>query len=138
MKYLDPMLVECPHCGETREYSVDDLRHFRAICLVCNHGLSEIGAQMREHEAYWGHVLDLVTFTLKLEEKLGIEYQDKEVESLKTLEQVMRLTLSKLPSDFNVDRVKQVIFETASEVGNYTASELSMGMSLREVLEKVD
>lgn len=139
MKYLDPLPVECPHCRETREYSVEDLRNFRAICPVCNYDLTSVGKKMRETEAYWAYVmLDLVDFILKLESKLPIQYEDKEVENLKTLDEVFRLTLTKLPANFNANELKQIIFETASEAGNYSVSQLNWEMNLREVLERVE
>ncbi|MCL4266567.1 MAG: hypothetical protein KJ069_25455 [Anaerolineae bacterium] len=137
MKYIDPMPVKCPHCGETRKYSVEDLRCFRVSCLVCNYDLASIGKEMRENEAYWAFVLiDLVGFVLRLEDKLHIHYEDKELESLETLEEVFNLTRTKLPSNYSIKQLKRLIFETASEVGNYSVDQLGMEMSLRGILEK--
>jgi uncharacterized C2H2 Zn-finger protein len=137
MKYINPMLVKCPHCGEIHKYSVEDLRHFRASCLTCNCDLTSIGKEMRENESYWAFVLiDLVGFVVRLEDKLHIHYEDKEVERLETLEEAFNLTCTKLPSDYNVKQLKQLIFETASEAGNYSVDQLDMEMSLRKILEK--
>jgi hypothetical protein len=139
MRYIDPSPVECPNCGETREYPIEDLRNSRATCLVCHHDFSSIGREMREREAYWAYILiDLVGFIIDLQDRLNpnIEYEDKEVENLKTLDDIFRLTLTKLPPDYNADQLKQIIFELASEAGNYTVNQLSMEMNLREVLEK--
>ncbi len=92
---------------------------------------------MRENEAYWAFVLiDLVGFVLRLEDKLHIHYEDKELESLETLEEVFNLTRTKLPSNYSIKQLKRLIFETASEVGNYSVDQLGMEMSLRGILEK--
>jgi acyl carrier protein len=137
MKYIDPLPVKCPHCGEIHKYSVEDMRHFRSSCLTCNYDLASIGEEMRENEAYWAFVsIDLAGFVLRLEDKLHIHYEDKEVESLETLEEAINLTCTKLPSDYNVKQLKQLILETASEVGNYSVDQLDMKMSLRKILEK--
>jgi hypothetical protein len=137
MKYLDPMPVECPQCGKTREYPAADLRNFRAVCYECNYDLTSIGKEMREGEAYWAYILiDLIDFVLKLEEKLKIQYKDSEIVQLKTFDDMFHLTLSKLPPSFSADQLREIIFVAASEAGNYTASQLSLDMSLRDVLER--
>ena len=138
MKYLDPMPVKCPKCGETRQYPVDDLRNFRAVCSECNYELIPIGKMMREKETYWAYRFMELDFVLRLEEKLNIQYEDREAENLETLEDVFRLTLTKLPPNFGVDRLKEIIFVIASEVGKYKADQLRMEMSLRDVFEKTE
>ena len=137
MKYIDPLPVKCPSCGETCNYSVKDLLSFQADCLVCHYDLAAIGKTMREKEAELAFLFfDLGDFVLKLEDNLHLCYEDKEIENLKTVEDLFYLTQTKLPSDYNPEKLKQLILETASEGGNYSVAQLSMEMSLREILEK--
>ena len=137
MKYIDPASVECPNCGETREYPIEALRNFRATCLVCNYSFESIGKDMREQEAYWAYIfIDLVSYIINLEDKLNVQFEDKEVESLETFDELFRLTLKKLPPNYGNDRLKGILFEMASSVGNYEIDQLSLDMDLRDILER--
>ena len=135
MKYRDPMPVKCPHCGETREYPVKDLQNFRAICSACNHDLNAISKIMREKAAYISDMIVVLGLLSELEEKLGVEFEDRELWNLKTLDDVYRLTLTKATPHFSEDQMKETILAVASELGKYSVQQVDLGMDLLDVLE---
>ena len=135
MKFANPLSIECPNCGESRKYLVEDLLNSHATCLLCNYSLASIGKEVKNHSAYWKYVFGLFVFLNDLEDRLNIQFEDREVEHLKTLEEVFNLTQEKLSAGNSDEHLKQVILETAAQAGNYTVDQLALEMDIRKVLE---
>ena len=146
MKFQDPMPVACPNCGKTYGYRVDDLLNFRAFCFACKHDLTSTGKVLRESKARINCMWGCIFFVTELGGRLGIEFEDEDLKSLQidtpnssfavTLKDVLHLTVMKLSPDYDVERVKEQIFETVTTSGKYPIDQLYLDMRLVEALGK--
>jgi|KBSSwiStaDraftv2_1062776.scaffolds.fasta_scaffold22278_3 hypothetical protein len=89
MKFKDPREVACPECSTTSKQRVAKLLALKATCPECSHSLADTGLKMRQALDDWSTYVIAIELTCELERALGCEFEDKGLEKVKTLRDVI-------------------------------------------------
>lgn len=115
MKYIDPMPLTCNRCSSSSQQSVADLLSLRATCPTCGKALDEVGRQMRAQSDDVTRWATVIAIAVELEDVLGEEFTDAELEEVLTLRDLACVVGNRLPDDSQA-RVDDLVREAAKLV----------------------
>jgi hypothetical protein len=99
MKFKDPAKVECPRCRRPSEYRVADLLALTAACRSCGASLAEKGRAMRRVKDEAASYFGLMMLAIYVEDQIGGEFTDEQLEPIKTLSDLVRLVEPRLAAN---------------------------------------
>jgi hypothetical protein len=136
MKYIDPHPVTCRRCSANSVQRVANLLRLRATCPACGAPLDELGYEMRARCDDWGEFCTLAEIVVRLEDSLGKEISDAELEGVRTLRAIARVVRAHLPPDSDQEtRSIELVRDAAKSVPWCSVAEVILDAPLMEAVD---
>ena len=117
MKWMDPMPIDCPACGNQFPIPVEDLRSLSATCPNCGASFKEIGERMLASENQTNQLLDLFLIVKDLEEHDGPVLSNSELDSVNSLEELVCAVANHFPPDLDrMAKAKERVMEAVRRI----------------------
>jgi hypothetical protein len=135
MRYANPALVQCPACRGDSSQRVAELLRLSAACPKCGAGLQAIGLKMRRSLDDWHLFCLRIQLAMEVEEVIGMEIADQEIEPVRTLRDLARAVAAHLPpGSGSLERAVIIVQDAARRLRPVVMTKLELDLPLLEAL----
>ncbi|WP_271765972.1 hypothetical protein [Aquimarina algiphila] len=103
MKFIDPMPVTCESCNHEGKYKTDLLLAYKAKCAKCGNDLDYASDQMNETIDFSNETNEIIRVILGIEAYFNREYKGREVEEIKSMQDLLSVTINEFRNPENGD-----------------------------------